>query len=55
MPKNVLGSSRNIIVQAYEDGANIRDKVNPMEGNDVGNIIENDGIKIDPGHLCYIG
>ena len=44
MLENVPSSSRYIVVQADEDGVNIGDQVKPMEGNNVDNTTENDGI-----------
>ena len=39
-----ISSNRNYFVQVEEDGENIGDQVNPMEENDIHNIIENDRI-----------
>jgi hypothetical protein len=42
--KYLSSSSRNTIVQDVEDGMDIEDQVNPMEEDDINNIVElNDG------------
>ena len=44
MLENVPSSSRNIVLQAQEDGTNVGDQVNPMKEDDIDNTFKNGGI-----------